>query len=1052
MSKLLKLGIEIGASLKSGFTSVIGNARMSLGEIKTEIKSLSQTRLQIDEFRKLSQSAGDNKARMDELSKALRKAGVDVGNLDRHSRTLGDTLKNLQKRASIKVRIEANRKALDDAKGSLLGIAASVTGAGLAARGLISAQSDVQKAQGEIGSLGITESGIQSITKAAQAFSNTWAGTTTAEFVSASYDIKSGISSLGDAAVGEFTRIAALTASATKSTTDEMTSLFSKGFGIYRKQFDALGQASIAGWKKMSEEERDIEFGKYFSAGISSAVRAFRTKGSEMSSALSTLGGAATTAGMSFSEQLSILGVLQAQMSGSEAATKLRSFLRNASKGGKALKLDFVDDQTGMLESIPNILEQISERFGGVIDQKAIDKMTEAFGDAEASAFIQGLMDKRDALRKGSVDITKSLSGGLKLTTEMATSMQRGRGFDLLGQQATNLSSALGQSLYPAAGLVAGALGVMSLRVQELSANYPRLTSTSFGLIGGLVGVLIAAKTLGIVALWLKGGWLNLEWAWKSVRKEAPKLAAKIAGLGNTMALTELRTKALAVAQKAWAIGSTIVTAATTAISTAFRAMGLAIASNPIGFIIAGIAIAATLIITYWEPIKGFFIRLWGGIKNAFAAVAPYVMKVWQPIAGFFSAVWGGIKSVFSAGVSFLLKILKFTPFGPMIAAARLVITHWQPISGFFSGLWSGIKSAFSIGASFLMRVLSFTPLGLIITHWQPISGFFSGLWSGIKSAFSIGASFLMRVLSFTPLGLIITHWQPISGFFSGLWNGIKSAFSIGASFLMRVLSFTPLGLIITHWQPILDFFTGLWDKIKGLFSAGIDGLKKIWDPIKGLFKGIWAGYESIYETGALPATTRSAAFGAARTGAIPKKTPIPAFAAGGIVSRPTIALLGEAGPEAVVPLKSREKPRGLSGFPRMTAFSKIAASLVLGATMIPSTARPAASAGMLPAIPKIEISISPNLQMPTDKGVRPESNPALAKIMESWNRVNVEGDVRGAITPAAENRDIIVNVGGITINTHPGMDAKAVAEEVDRKLRERESRAAARSRGTLYD
>ncbi len=39
-----------------------------------------------------------------------------------------------------------------------------------------------------------------------------------------------------------------------------------------------------------------------------------------------------------------------------------------------------------------------------------------------------------------------------------------------------------------------------------------------------------------------------------------------------------------------------------------------------------------------------------------------------------------------------------------------------------------------------------------------------------------------------------------------------------------------------------------------------------------------------------------------------------------------------------------------------------------------------------------------------------------------------------------------------ITINTHPGMDERAVAEEVDRKLRERERESEARARGVLHD
>jgi hypothetical protein len=37
----------------------------------------------------------------------------------------------------------------------------------------------------------------------------------------------------------------------------------------------------------------------------------------------------------------------------------------------------------------------------------------------------------------------------------------------------------------------------------------------------------------------------------------------------------------------------------------------------------------------------------------------------------------------------------------------------------------------------------------------------------------------------------------------------------------------------------------------------------------------------------------------------------IPAFAKGGIVTGPTLALIGEAGPEAVVPLTGRNAPMG---------------------------------------------------------------------------------------------------------------------------------------------
>ncbi|POB85131.1 phage tail tape measure protein, partial [Vibrio vulnificus] len=97
--------------------------------------------------------------------------------------------------------------------------------------------------------------GIDKITKAAREFSQQWSGTTQADFIRASYDIKSGIATLSDEAVGQFTKIAALTAGATKSSTDQMTSLFASGYNIYRDQFDQFGAATIEGWEKMSAAE-----------------------------------------------------------------------------------------------------------------------------------------------------------------------------------------------------------------------------------------------------------------------------------------------------------------------------------------------------------------------------------------------------------------------------------------------------------------------------------------------------------------------------------------------------------------------------------------------------------------------------------------------------------------------------------------------------------------------------------------------------------------------------------------------------------------------------
>ena len=196
-------------------------------------------------------------------------------------------------------------------------VGSQITGAVLSP---VEATFETRRAIGELASLGVKDLGV--VEDAARQFSDQWAGTTKADFIAAAYDIKSGIATLSDEGVAEFTSLAGLTAKATKSTVGEMTSLFATGYGIYKNYYDDMS---------------DIEFGEMFSAGIAKSVQQFKTTGSEMASSIESLGASATNANVPLEEQLTILGMLQGTMSGSEAGTKYAAFLGAAAKGGDAL-------------------------------------------------------------------------------------------------------------------------------------------------------------------------------------------------------------------------------------------------------------------------------------------------------------------------------------------------------------------------------------------------------------------------------------------------------------------------------------------------------------------------------------------------------------------------------------------------------------------------------------------------------------------------------------------------------------------------------------------
>jgi TP901 family phage tail tape measure protein len=92
--------------------------------------------------------------------------------------------------------------------------------------------------------------------------------------------------------------------------------------------------------------------------------------------------------------------------------------------------------------------------------------------------------------------------------------------------------------------------------------------------------------------------------------------------------------------------------------------LGRALLMNPIGLAITAIALGAYLIYRYWEPIKGFFIGLWGEIKQGFNGGLSGILGLivnFSPL-GLFYRAFAGVMSYFGIELP-----AKFSEFGGML-------------------------------------------------------------------------------------------------------------------------------------------------------------------------------------------------------------------------------------------------------------------------------------------------------------------------------------------------------------------------------------------------
>ena len=536
-------------------------------------------------------------------------------------------------------------------------LGSSIAGAALAP---VEATFETRRALGELASLGVKD--LEAVEDAARSFSDQWAGTSKADFISASYDIKSGIASLTDEGVADFTTLAALTGKATKSTVGEMTSLFATGYGIYKGFYDDL---------------TDLEFGEMFSAGISKSVQQFKTTGSEMAAAIESLGASATNAKVPLEEQLSVLGMLQATMSGSEAGTKYAAFIQSAAKGGEELGLAFVD-ANNQIKSLPEILDLLRGKYGDTIDAIEKQEIATAFGTDEAVDLIDLLYSKTGELQDNVLSLYDAMGQGTAVASEMASAMNETEPekFERLQQQLHNVAEAAGSTLLPVVNdLMEGAAGVIQkgaewvenhqnlVRIILLAAltlgGFLAVAGTCIAVVGG-VGI-VFTKTAGLVkgfigvirglpdlfetiALYgmeagdaIRNGFNRIRTAGSTAVTAVKNVTLRIAGMAKTAVIsgvTALKNMALGLVSMARQAVVTAVTAMPGLIASVWS-FTAALLANPITWVVIGIvALIAALILLWqnWDSVTAFLQNAWDTACSKITAGLEWLKQGFQSI------------------------------------------------------------------------------------------------------------------------------------------------------------------------------------------------------------------------------------------------------------------------------------------------------------------------------------------------------------------------------------------------------------------------------------
>ncbi|VOU81064.1 TMP repeat family [Streptococcus pneumoniae] len=353
-----------------------------------------------------------------------------------------------------------------------------------------------------------------------------------------------------------------------------------------------------------------------------------------------------------------------------------------------------------------------------------------------------------------------------------------------------------------------------------------------------------------------------------------------IAQLGKTA--LELGKSALAWTAHAAKMGlataakfaHSVATGVATAATWAFNA-ALAVLTSPITWIIAAIAaLIAIGVLLYqnWDTVVEFAKTAWQGLCD-------FISGICQAIGEFFSGLWTKLQEIFEPIGQWFGE--KFQQAWDAIVNIFSGIGEW--FSGVFQGAWDAIVNIFTpIGSWFGQRWADVTSALANIGAW--FTDMFQKAWTGLTNIFSkLGSWFGERWADVTSVLANVSSW--FGNMFTSAYNAVKNAFS-----------------------SIGGFFSGVWSTVQSIFvNAG----QKVGSAVGGAFRsavnGVLGTIENVVNgfigmiNGVIGMINKIPGVSLGGIGYVS----LPRLARGGIVDSPTIAMIGEAGKEAVVPLEN---------------------------------------------------------------------------------------------------------------------------------------------------
>lgn len=513
-------------------------------------------------------------------------------------------------------------------------------------------------------------------------------------------------------------------------------------------------------------------------------------------------------------------------------------------------------------------IDSLNQAFGGLVDilKQVWEDNMQPFAEFLADTFGISLGEVADLLGGAILEALKILADTVKAVSDVFIA------FSDWCKDNREIVSAMATAI----GLLSTAWqGIKFLSWAEqaggLAAGISKLGGAFTDLVGAVKGL-----TVDKIKSFAESVYLNTLYAKDFVVNsgklivELGRTALELGKAGLAWAANAAQMGLATAAEIAQSVAAGIASAATWALNGA-----IAVLTSPITLVIAAIAaLIAIGVLLYqnWDTVVEF-------AKNAWQGLSDFIGVICQAIGKFFSSLWTKLQEIFEPIGQWFSE--KFQQAWDAIVNIFSGIGEW--FSGVFQGAWDAIVNIFT-----------------------PIGSWFGQRWSDVTNALSnIGAWFTdMFQKAWTGLTNVFSG---LGNWFSGRWADVTNALSSVSSWFGDIFT-RAYNAVTNAFSSIGSFFSGVWSTVQSIFvnagqavgSAVGGAFRSAVNAVLGTIENVVNGFIGMIN-GVIGLINKIPGVSLGGIGYVS----LPRLARGGIVDSPTVAMIGEAGKEVVMPLEN---------------------------------------------------------------------------------------------------------------------------------------------------